>query len=117
MGAIGGMWFPDGKRIAFYTNIGTDGKQINDQFGALFTMNIETKQIQKVRDLDFPAMDGIKLSKDGKYFYLSKNPGYGGSIIVLWPVDDPTKEIRVTESVKNWLGYSNDTRPDWWQGN
>ena len=79
-------------------------------------MNIETREIRKVHDMSFPPWDGIKLSKDGKYFYLSKNPGHGGSIIVLMPADKPSKEIHVTRSVPNWLGYSNDTQPDWWQG-
>ncbi|MCG3177227.1 MAG: Protein TolB [Candidatus Omnitrophica bacterium] len=114
--AVSGMWLPDSKHIVFDAYLGVDGRPITDLHGALLIMNIETKQIRKLHDMDFPAWDGIKLSKDGKYFYLAKNIGHGGSIIVLMPYDDPRREIHVTRSVPNWLGYSNDTKPDWWQG-
>lgn len=114
--AVSGMWLPDGKHIAFDAYFGMDGRPISDLHGALLIMNIETKQVRKLHDMSFPAMDGIKISKDGKYFYLAKGYDHGGVGIVLLPVDDPTKEIRVTYPVKNWRGYSTDTKPDWWQG-
>lgn len=114
--ALCGMWLPDGKHIAFLSSTGVDGGRVSGPHASLWVMNIETKQVRKLHDMSFPAMDGIKISKDGKYFYLAKGYDHGGVGIVLLPVDDPTKEIRVTYPVKNWIDYSNDTKPDWWQG-
>ncbi len=110
------MWFPDSKHIAYFTNTNEEGNQINDKFGAIFKMNTDTGKVTKLRDLNMIPFEGIKLSKDGKYFYLGKSDNKGGKVIVLWPVDDPTKEIPVTESVKVGIGYSQDYNPDWWQG-
>ena len=118
--ASSGMWFPDSRHIAalrFNTRKGSK------HAGAIYKLNIETWEETKIRDFDLLFLQP-KLSKDGKYFYLCKSHGKGGSVVVLWPLDDPTKEIPVTQSYhiedpKRYLAhplYATDSNPDWWQG-
>jgi dipeptidyl aminopeptidase/acylaminoacyl peptidase len=122
--ASSGMWFPDSKHIAVYAYNDENGRISKQHMGAFYKVDVETGEKVKFRDLDTILWDGIKLSKDGKYFYLCKSHGKGGSVVVLWPLDDPTKEIPVTQSyriadpdrhIAKGL-YATDSNPDWWQG-
>lgn len=111
------MWFPDNKHIAYYTNRDEEGNPINDKWGVIFKMNVDTMMVQKIRDLDYPILQSpIRLTRDGKYFYFPRPLQQGGLHIVAWPVDDSSQEIDLTKPVKlsGGQGYSQDRLPDWY---
>ncbi len=112
------IWLPDGKHIIYETNRDEQGHQINKKFGSFFRMDLETGKVTKLQDVEILTLAFPKISKDGKYYYLSKPYGQDGQRIVLWPVEDFKKEISVTEcvSLSQGTGLSQDLDPDWHQG-
>ena len=115
--AMDSSWFPDGKHIGFFTNIGKDGKLINDKQGVYFKMNIETGETTPIRELTSSDWQR-KISRDGKYLYYSKSYGKDGRYIVVSPLEKPDIEIPITKPVEmRPNNYSQDLDADWYQGN
>lgn len=113
---ISGNWFPDGKTFLYWTKKYDDGSDVGGSFGAVFKRNAETGNMQKIRNLNFLPLKGLKLSEDGKYIYMSKSDPSGGETIQIWPIDDPQKIIFATKPQVVGSGYSEDYNPDWFQG-
>jgi len=109
-------WFPDGKHIAFTTNIDENGNQINDAYGNIYKMNVETGEREAVRVVKYLMTLGLKVSKDGKYFYYTVQGDGAGQRIVVSPIDNEKVEIPVTTPIMTSSGLSQDHDPDWYQG-
>ena len=108
-------WYPDGKNILYITNVGDDGKLLTDVGGYFFKMDIKTKKIEKLR-LNAQFISNLKVSRDGRYFYYTV-PYLGGEVIAASPVDGEAKQFYITKPVEiKPMRYSQDKRPDWYQG-
>ena|GEM_PF-3959019 len=113
---VNSAWYPDGKHITFNTNIDEAGNQINDGYGNIYKMNVETGEKTIVRPVKHLMMLGLRVSKDGKYFYYTIQGAGGGQQIVVSPIDNEKVEIPVTQPIMTSSGFSQDHSPDWYQG-
>ncbi len=101
------MWFPDGKHIAYFTNTGYDGKQIDD-VGVIFKYNIETGEETRLMSAEFMSFGTvIQISPDGKYIYSAAGGG-----IFMQSIENPTETKWIiprtegrTLSNAHWVAY------------
>jgi len=113
-------WFPDGRNILLATNNSEKGGFINDKFGAYLKVDIKSLKSQMIREPN-SMESNIKLSRDGRYIYYSKNYIKKGEYIAISPINESDTEIAITKPTSieyqgRFLEYSQDFNADWYQG-
>ncbi|MCP3660209.1 MAG: hypothetical protein GY830_07860 [Bacteroidetes bacterium] len=114
-------WYPDNKHILIHTN-NKDWKQINNAFGSLYKLNVDTLEYEVVEDIVQKFYSSERLCPRGKYIYSAVNNPYQVFSLVVGRAGERDKEIMVTFPVpydvesngKKIIKYSDDSCPDWW---
>ncbi|GEM_PF-4287833 len=110
-------WMPDDKWILYTTNIKNDRELYNNEFGCLFTQNIETGEEKVIWNVIPTSLLSERLTSDGKYIYYSRSFPEGGTGIAYSPVEKFGETVVVKPFfINKQVGYSEAGLPDWYIG-